>query len=293
MRRMLLGAALVCVVVPESVAARAPTPRIVFYTEHSCPAGLGACGNGELAVVAADGSHYRLLTHNHVTERHPSWSADHRSIVYERGSPSRIWEMRADGSRQHPLRLFRRRGERLLQPTLSPDGRRLATSVWTGTTFRIFVYDLRNGARTPLPGDFAPGDSETTPDWSPDGTRLAFAGWTYDAGSQIYISSVRSGTSRQLTECDPGECASPSWSPDGRRIAYSCSGVVCITPAREVRPRVVTRTGADPNWSPDGRWLALAGSYGDIYVVRPDGTDQHRVAKRSPDQTRINLDPDW
>jgi len=272
-------------------SAHQPLPPIVFYTEHSCADGgaIGSCGNGELAVVAKDGSHLRHLTHNHLTERSPAWSADHRLIAYSRGSPPHIWLMDADGSHQRRLRLWARPGERLLEPAWSPDGRRLAVSAWTGRTFGIFVYDIASGKRRPLLR--ALGGTE--PAWSPDGTRIAFSAWTYDDGVQVYISSVDGRRWRQLTRCVPGECASPSWSPNGRRIAYSCTGGVCVTPAAGARPRIVTRAGGNPAWSPDGRWIALAGGYGDIYVVRPDGTGLHRVAKRSSDQTRINLDPDW
>ena len=274
-----------------SSALKAP-PLIVFYTEHSCANGgdVGSCGNSELAVVADDGSHFDQLTHNHVTERWPAWSADHRLIAYSRGSPPHIWVMDADGSHQRPLRLQARPGERLRESAWSPDGRRLAVSEWTGTDFRIFLYDIATGQRRPLRPAL---DQETSPEWSPDGTQIAFTAWTYHAGLQVYISSVEGRRWRRISHCVHGGCGAPSWSPDGRRIAYSCNGSVCVTPAAAARPQIVTRSGSDPAWSPDGRWIAFAGSYGDIYVVRPDGTRQHRVAKRSSDQTRVNLDPDW
>ena len=295
MTRVLVLAAISLLLSASTAAPRSapqPLPPIVFYTEHSCAdgGGIGSCGNGELAAVAKDGSHFRHLTHNYVTERSPAWSADHRLIAYSRGSPPHIWLMDADGSHQRRLRLHSRPGERLLEAAWSPDGQRLAVTVGTKWMSRIFVYDIATGKRRPLRPAL---DAASSPAWSPDGTRIAFTAWTYHAGVQVYITSVEGRRWQRLTRCVPGECGSPSWSPDGHRIAYSCSGGLCVTPAAAARPRNVTRSGGNPAWSPDGRWIALAGSYGDIYVVRPDGTGLHRVAKRSPDQTRINLDPDW
>jgi Tol biopolymer transport system component len=238
--------------------------------------------------VNGDGSRRKQLTHDQVTEWNPAWSPDHRSIAYVRGAPQRIWVMSPDGSRQRPLHLFARRTERLTQPAWSPDGRRLAASVWTGHDFQLYVYDIRTGRRTPL-GSVG---QEQTPEWSPDGTSIAYTGVRGRSGQQIFISSVRGRRWRQLTHCVPGECVSPSWSPNGRRIAFACSGALCVVDADGSSLRRLGK-GGSPAWSPDGRWIAFAGPYGDIFVVRPGGKGLRRVAKRSPDQTRVNLDPDW
>jgi len=33
----------------------------------------------------------------------------------------------------------------------------------------------------------------------------------------------------------------------------------------------------EPSWSPDGNWIACTGPSSGLWLVRPDGTDAHRV----------------
>lgn len=64
-------------------------------------------------------------------------------------------------------------------PTVSPDGRLLAFSAWTGEGFQdIYIYDLLNGECRPIIADRA---QDIQPRWSSD-------------GSSLYFSSDRSGT---------------------------------------------------------------------------------------------------
>ncbi len=92
-----------------------------------------------------------------------------------------------------------------------------------------------------------------------------------------------------------GVCASPSFSPDGTRIAFvsDLTGIPQVwTVATEGGwPQLVTalddQVGA-VRWSPDGTWLAFSlapggGMNGQIYIVRPDGSEMRRLTSGGKD----------
>jgi Tol biopolymer transport system component/predicted Ser/Thr protein kinase len=161
-------------------------------------------------------------------------------------------------------------------PSLSPDGKKLAVAVLEGSNLDIEVYDLQRETWTKLTlGD----GSYRDPIWSPDGNYIVFGSegrgmfWTRSDGGQPQ--SFTSGPAAQYPS---------SFSPDGKTLAFYESG---SAPAqiwtvgleeqggtlKAGKPEQFLKSqfyDSRPVFSPDGRWLAYQSgggpAEGELYV---------------------------
>jgi len=179
----------------------------------------------------------------------------------------------------------------------SPDGGLLAYQAKDdGGRNQIFVIDPSVEAPRQLT-DLARGARE--PAWSPDGATIAFTSPT-SSGSDIFVMDADGGHVRRLAGT-AGVDGGPDWSPDGRSIVFEVDGgevgVTGIWRASFPGGSLTRLTWNDdmdgdslPSWAPDGSWIAFIryenspGSAGnlepddsDIWLMRPDGSGQHRL----------------
>jgi len=148
-----------------------------------------------------------------------------------------------------------------LQPSWSPDGRRLAF-IRVGRTPDLFIARADG---TVVRRVTHSRDGETDPAWSPDGTQLAYVRSHGDFGADIWIVSLGSGDTTRVTFSPSSHNRGPAWSPDGRWIAFTSTrndippGGTSDVFVKNVRTgRLVQYTSNpaydwDPSWSPDGR----------------------------------------
>jgi len=115
----------------------------------------------------------------------------------------------------------------------------------------IYLLDVATGQARALTSDLAYNLDGA---WSPDGSTIAFQS-TREGRDEIFTMDVHGGQIRRLTD-GRGFNEYPSWSPDGRWILFNS-----------------TRDGIA-----DG---GATGYYRDLYLMRPDGTDVHRVSRHS------------
>ncbi len=197
-----------------------PTGQIVLGMDLYCKGQGGEpptdCGKGEIALVDANGTGRRVLTHDRVTETSPVWSPNHEQIAYLRPrahTSDQVWVMNADGTNQHAVSHF----------TSAPQ--------------------LYGNPATP----------DLT--WSPDGQELVFSAFANsNAGvQQLFALSVRTHAVRRLTRVHVG-ATNPQWSPDGRWIVFTYGDYVKeIRPdGRGIRHilYVTSKKGLnfEPNW---------------------------------------------
>jgi TolB protein len=201
-----------------------------------------ADGNEQIATMAADGSDLRVITSGPGIHEVPSWSPNGRRIVFDfspeadpsmPGFETRLWTMRADGSKAKPLPLDQSGFDN--EPRYSPNGRWIvfARLRSNGEESALFVVRAKGGeARQITPwGSFAEHAYPEHPTWSPNSRWIVF-----DLAPDGTIEAVRpDGTARHTilpaTEGSGGH--KPWYSPDGTRILFMCEnqGLLADPPA--------------------------------------------------------------
>ena len=146
-------------------------------------------------------------------------------------------------------------------PRLSPDGRRLAVTIWDERAEKahIWIYDLEREALTRLSG--AGG---ALPIWTPDGESVAFVSRTASF-EIVWQAADGSGAAERLTSLMSSNSEPESWSPDGKLLVFNDDRpgtgqdiwLLSLEGERQARPFLQTPAS---EWggvfSPDGRWIA-------------------------------------
>jgi Tol biopolymer transport system component len=229
-----------------------PLPFGIVFT-------TGNRGNGEIYRITSDGRNVERLTHTPgEDEQYVEVSRDGNSIIFDRG-----------GSR---------RDRELFRLDVSP-----------GT-----ISQLTHASGYDYAGA-----------WSPDGSQIAFIS-DRDGGYYRLFLMNADGSDQQhisLVTDEGRDVTGVSWSPDGRSLVYGTrdhvhSSSSAIVPAlfvvdlltldvRRLTDESVHGACTYPDWSWDGEWIAMvctkgipAGDYGEIYIIRPDGSGWQRVTTR-------------
>jgi TolB protein len=302
MRRLVL-ASFVCLGLlagAASASATQPTGQIVFGMNQFClTKGTSGripvdCGKGAIAIVNADGSGLRVLTHDKVTEISPRWSPDHRQIAYIRPTAhtsSRIWLMNADGSNQRGLTRLRKAPQLYgndEEPSLdwSPSGKQIVFSAYTGGNGgkrELYLVSTRNGNESRLT---YVSTGAADPVWSPDGRWIAFVGDI--APRQLYLLSMKTHKIHAIGHATGDNLA---WSPEGKRLVFNGRGKLETVTLAGTRYHSLGVWGNQASWSPDGQWIVF--TYGDyVKEIRPDGKGIRHILYVTS-KKGWNFEPDW
>ena len=198
--------------------------------------------------------------------------SENGSLIYDPGTAanqeySLVWVDRS-GATQLVTELRRDYEE----PQFSPDGSRLALTIWESGNRDIWIFDINRGILTP----FTFGDGESArARWTPDGKRLAFTSTREGTFDLYWKPADGSGEVEILLTSDRNKTPT-SWSPQGV-LAYSEGNLAARdiwvfslegegTPMEFLARRFHER---NPVFSPDGQWIALTSNQSgqdEIYV---------------------------
>jgi Tol biopolymer transport system component len=228
-----------------------------------CNSGISGIAHNAILITNADGSNRRLLFDDPQRSAvAPVWSPRGERIAFALGQffpmvPGRervTSQLALIGTDGREMRVLTAAGDRAGFPSWSPDGKRLVYRSVDAQRRGLRIIDLATNRITELTN--GPGN-DNFPAWSPKGNRIAFVS---DRDGDYKIYSVRPDGSdlRQLTR-SRGLDAHLAWSPDGRWIAFASA-----------------RTGLldELLLHPDN-----AQSGGEIFVMRPDGSDLRRLTE--------------
>ena len=244
---------------PTTQPSTAPNGRIAFRryrdaTHHA----------GDIFTINPDGTGLQQVTRSRkdVLNTEPSWSPDGEWIVYmvapagDLGG-ARLAKIRPDGTDATDLSgtcTGRCRSEGF--PAFAPSGQLIAFERKVGT----------------VSGD---GESIAIFVMSADGTKLRQI--TQQGWSSVHASRY--------------EDLAPTFAPSGARIAFERTDLeayhhaiftVGLDGADEVQVTDWSLNASQPDFSPDGEWILFRShetsrTEGNVWLVRPDGTDAHAV----------------
>lgn len=270
----LAAAALVAVAAAGSSGAGA-TPRTgAPLLTFALGPGLGVCATD------LEGHTFRLADPRQ-WDADLSWSPDGSQLVFRSGQ-STVSFVDAEGHNKGILSWPSGDGENSSTSVSglawSPDSRSLAGVVTTAYHYGGYRSELwvSQGQRRTLYYGGVIGQ----PSWSPDGSRIAFS----DSTGKTYFVDPDGRNLRKVLD----SAEQPVWSPDGQRLAFTVLGAerqrvgLAIARADGSGQQLLTEGKVlSPAWSPDGSVIAFTRDLGtshEIDVIKPDGTDERRLA---------------
>jgi len=215
--------------------------------------------HNSILMMDADGAHRETIyTHPEKSALAPVWSYQGDRIAFALGQffqtikgPARadIVTMRVDGSE---LRTLTDGASNYGFPSWSSDGQQLVYREVTSGRNTLYIQELWTGARRVL---IEGSHHLNFPAWSPTADVIAFTS-NKDGDYEIYTIDADGTNLRRLTH-SAGNDAHCAWSRDGQWIAFSSA-----------------RGGFKDEGS---LYKANPQAYGEIFVMRSDGSEQHAL----------------
>jgi len=174
-----------------------------------------------------------------------------------------------------------------IAPRISPDGTRIAVTVFGTESTDIWVHDIARGVLQRITSNPA---IDQYPKWAPDGKRLVFSS-SRTGHYDLYEIDADGGGREKLLYASNENKTATNWSPNGRFLLYSAptglgaEGIwaLPLDASASPTPVVLTRTRArerEAVFSPDSRWIAFVSDESgtqEVYVrsfsLRPDSAE--------------------
>ena len=169
--------------------------------------------------------------------------------------------------------------------SFSPDGKRLALTIYNGDNSDIWVYDRGRDTLTRLTF----GDGASSPVWTPDDQRIVYSFREKNGVHDLWWTRADGSAKPQRLTGSKNVQAAGSWRPDGKVLAFaqvesSAAPEIMTLPLegnensgwKPGKPKLFVEGGAMPAFSPNGNWLAYmsreSGAW-EVYVQPFPGPD--------------------
>ena len=189
-----------------------------------------------------------------------------------------------------------------MNPTWSPDGKRIAFESIRGGTSQIWLIDTDRRNRTKLTDEI----SADSPAWSPDGNRIAYHSKHKESVNvkseiqrfQICVIDINGNNRQSLTGAGNMQ---PCWSPGGSKIAFvsgrTNTDQIFIMDSNGQNPKQLTFDSGykrSPTWSPDGEKIAYV-STARIWMINIESGNQRKLTGIKPRDHLSDIDghPTW
>jgi Tol biopolymer transport system component len=231
---------------------------------------------------------YEQVTAGGAKDEWPMWSADGRTLYYmsDRNGTQNIWAQALGASQARPLTTFT--SGRVLWPTISRDGRRVAferdLSIWTLDTAtgdsRAVPIALRGTPAGAAVEHRAFSDHLQELALSPDGRKVAFT-----VHGEVFSASAKDGGDAIRLTTTTAEEAELAWAPDSRRLVYmsdrdGTNHLYLYDFATGQERQLTSGPGRDDmaRFSPDGKWIAFERNSRELRIIDPNTRDDRLVA---------------
>jgi Tol biopolymer transport system component len=184
-----------------------------------------------------------------------------------------------------------------LDPTYSPDGKRIAYTGFDGD-HEIYTISASGGAPTNVTNN---ATEDLNPTYSPDGSRIAYQAFD-GVDFEILKIPASGGTPINITSNVTAD-RNPVFSPNGKRIAYTgfdLDAEVFTIPSSGGAPTNVTENTTEdfaPSYSPNGKRIAywtedFAGTDDEILTIPVTGGTPTNVTNNTTDERGLAYSPD-
>ena len=173
---------------------------------------------GEIFTVPAENGDVRNLTNSSGSaERSPAWSPDGKWISWFSDMSGEYQLVIADQFGKVSKEIGIEGATFFYSPRWSPDSKKLS---FTDADRNIYILDVDSGSWSIVDDEgFAHPVRTIFPEWSPDSKWLAYTKRLTNEYNAIFIHSLESGESTQLTD-GMSDCVMPAWDASGKYIYF-------------------------------------------------------------------------